>query len=78
MQVIELMHHQGMGNGGHLDMFMNIALINKLRFTRIECESFLPKSEELKIQSATGNYSSNPLPVKHCVNLEVRILSLLD
>jgi len=78
MQVIELMHHKGMENGGHLDMFMSIALKKKLRFSRIECESFLCESEELKIQAATGNFSSNPLPVKHCVNLEARILSLLD
>jgi len=75
--VIELMHKEGVENGGYLDMFLTITYVMKINFFRIPCDPLLAKEEELKIQKFTGNYSTNPLPVKHTANLEARIIDIL-
>ena len=76
-KVIELMHHKAMMNGGYLDMFMNIASEFKLIFNRVSCESFLSSNEELRLNTETGNPSSNVLPVKYTAHLKVEILRLI-
>ena len=76
-KVIELMHHKGMKNGGHLDMFMNIAEEFKLIFNRVSCESFLTSNEELRLHTETGNTSSYVLPVIYTANLQAEILRLI-
>lgn len=76
-KVIELMHHKGMNNGGYLDMFMNIAIEFKLIFNRVSCESFLSSNEELRLNTETGNPSSNLLPVKYTAKLQAEILRLI-
>ena len=73
-KVIELMRHKGMANGGYLDMFMNIATEFKLIFNRVSCESFLSSNEELRLNTETGNTSSNILPVKYTAHLMSEIL----
>jgi len=73
-KVIELMHHKGMDNGGYLYMFMNIAIEFKLIFNRVSCESFLSSNEELRLNTETGNTSSNILPVKYTAHLMSEIL----
>ena len=76
-KVIELMHHKGIENGGHLDMFMNIASEFKLIINRVSFESFLSSNEELRLHTETGNTSSYVLPVKYTANPQAEILGLI-
>lgn len=75
--VIELMHENGLWSP-YLNMFRTIGDIMGLNFHRVSCQPYLTREDEIRLQLASGNPSTNPLPVKHTPALEARIINILQ